>query len=69
MAKRTIKPAKKQQETRRCWDCIFSIPFDAEWNRTPDGRPITKHCNEDPNNIKRGFMDNTPACSKAKFKV
>ena len=58
----------KQAVPRTCWECRFSVPFDAEWNRDPQGNPITHHCYEDPNNIKRGFMDNAPACSKAKFK-
>jgi hypothetical protein len=54
--------AKTKAPQRLCWDCIFSKPFEAEWNRDPQGNPITYHCHKDPDNIKRGLMDNTAAC-------
>lgn len=54
-------------EKQFCWNCIFARPYDVHWNRTPEGVPITKHCYEDPNNIKRGIMRNTIACKKYKI--
>lgn len=59
---------KKPTVELRCWDCIFSEPFAAQWNLTPDGKPITYHCIKDPKNIKRGLFSHTPACSDFKNK-
>lgn len=58
--------AKTKAPQRLCWDCIFSKPFDAEWNRTPEGKPITYHCYKDPEHEKKGIMDNTVACNDFK---
>lgn len=49
-----------------CWDCMHSRPFDAEWNKTPEGKPITYHCYKDPEHEKKGIMDNTVACNDFK---
>ena len=59
---------RKKIETppKLCWDCLFSRPYDDERSRTPEGNPIFYHCYKDPNNIKRGLMDNTKACNDYK---
>ena len=58
--------AKTKAQQHLCWDCMHSRPFDAKWNRTPEGKPITYHCYKDPEHEKKGIMDNTVACNDFK---
>lgn len=51
-----------------CWDCALARVNEDPRYRTPDDKPIFKNCYRDPNNIKRGIMDNTLACSQFKRK-
>lgn len=60
------RKAKSQAPQKLCWDCKFSKPFEAEWNRDLNGNPITYHCHRDENNIKRGLFNTTPACNDFK---
>lgn len=49
-----------------CWDCAYSKPYNDERYISFDGGPIFYHCYLDPNNIKRGLMNNTKSCSQFK---
>ena len=57
---------KQSKENPRCWDCAFAEYYDVQWNRTPEGVPITKHCHRDPAFVKRGIMERDPACEHYK---
>ena len=35
------RKAKSQAPQNLCWDCKFSKPFEAEWNRDLNGNPIS----------------------------
>ena len=63
MAKRII-----QKEIHYCDDCRFGVWHDIEWNKTPEGLPITLLCpfyHDGQHGIVRGSI----ACKKFQFKT
>lgn len=71
-SKKTPVTPKKPVVINVCDDCqfqkwFFGSPGDP-WNTNPEGKAITMHCIEDPNNEVKGIFPGTRACSKFRKK-
>ena len=66
---KTKMKKKIEQPRLLCWDCRYARTNEDARYKTPSGEYIFKNCYLNPNDIKRGIMDNTLACINYKRKT